>query len=82
MLPEVVSKDNSPEEYRSVKYDKVVALLVEASTKRATTLSYFTERYSSGELSLDTTSGSTFSTSCAMNPSSVLSEKSLLGNDF
>lgn len=30
VLPEVVSKDNSPEEYRSVKYDKVVALLVEA----------------------------------------------------
>ncbi|UAJ14007.1 tail fiber domain-containing protein [Aquirufa lenticrescens] len=30
ILPEVVSKDNSPEEYRSVKYDKVVALLVEA----------------------------------------------------
>lgn len=30
VLPEVVSRDNSPEEYRSVKYDKVVALLVEA----------------------------------------------------
>jgi hypothetical protein len=30
VLPEVVSKDNSPDEYRSVKYDKVVALLVEA----------------------------------------------------
>jgi hypothetical protein len=30
VLPEVVSKDNSSEEYRSVKYDKVVALLVEA----------------------------------------------------
>ena len=28
--PELVSKDNSPAEYRSVKYDKVVALLVEA----------------------------------------------------
>jgi hypothetical protein len=26
----VVSKDKSKEEYRSVKYDKVVALLVEA----------------------------------------------------
>ena len=30
VLPEVVSKDKTPEEYRSVKYDKVVALLVEA----------------------------------------------------
>ena len=30
VLPEVVYKDNSQEEYRSVKYDKVVALLVEA----------------------------------------------------
>jgi hypothetical protein len=30
VLPEVVTKDNSTEEYRSVKYDKVVALLVEA----------------------------------------------------
>jgi hypothetical protein len=30
VLPEVVFKDNSTEEYRSVKYDKVVALLVEA----------------------------------------------------
>ena len=30
VLPEVVFKDTSPEEYRSVKYDKVVALLVEA----------------------------------------------------
>ena len=30
VVPEVVSKDKSKEEYRSVKYDKVVALLVEA----------------------------------------------------
>jgi hypothetical protein len=30
VLPEVVSKDKTAEEYRSVKYDKVVALLVEA----------------------------------------------------
>ena len=30
VLPEVVSKDKTLEEYRSVKYDKVVALLVEA----------------------------------------------------
>ncbi|MFD3408543.1 tail fiber domain-containing protein [Aquirufa sp. HETE-83D] len=30
VLPEVVAKDKTPEEYRSVKYDKVVALLVEA----------------------------------------------------
>lgn len=30
VLPEVVTKDKTPEEYRSVKYDKVVALLVEA----------------------------------------------------
>jgi hypothetical protein len=30
VLPEVVMKDNTAEEYRSVKYDKVVALLVEA----------------------------------------------------
>jgi hypothetical protein len=30
VLPEVVSKDKTREEYRSVKYDKVVALLVEA----------------------------------------------------
>ena len=30
VLPEVVTKDNTPEAYRSVKYDKVVALLVEA----------------------------------------------------
>jgi hypothetical protein len=30
VLPEVVFKDNTSEEYRSVKYDKVVALLVEA----------------------------------------------------
>lgn len=30
VLPEVVSKDSSPDEYRSVKYDKIVALLVEA----------------------------------------------------
>jgi hypothetical protein len=30
VLPEVVFKDKTPEEYRSVKYDKVVALLVEA----------------------------------------------------
>ncbi len=30
VLPEVVSKDKTPEGYRSVKYDKVVALLVEA----------------------------------------------------
>ncbi|WP_296687199.1 tail fiber domain-containing protein [Flavobacterium sp.] len=30
VLPEVVTKDNTPEQYRSVKYDKVVALLVEA----------------------------------------------------
>lgn len=30
VLPEVVMKDKTAEEYRSVKYDKVVALLVEA----------------------------------------------------
>ena len=30
VLPEVVFKDSTTEEYRSVKYDKVVALLVEA----------------------------------------------------
>ena len=30
IIPEIVSKDKSKEEYRSVKYDKVVALLVEA----------------------------------------------------
>jgi hypothetical protein len=30
VLPEVVSKDKTREEYRSVKYDKIVALLVEA----------------------------------------------------
>jgi hypothetical protein len=30
VVPEIVSKDNSKEEYRSVKYDKLVALLVEA----------------------------------------------------
>lgn len=30
VLPEVVIKDKTPDEYRSVKYDKVVALLVEA----------------------------------------------------
>lgn len=30
ITPELVSKDSSPAEYRSVKYDKVVALLVEA----------------------------------------------------
>jgi hypothetical protein len=30
VLPEVVTKDKTPQEYRSVKYDKVVALLVEA----------------------------------------------------
>ena len=30
VLPEVVIKDNTPEQFRSVKYDKVVALLVEA----------------------------------------------------
>jgi hypothetical protein len=30
VLPEVITKDKTPEEYRSVKYDKVVALLVEA----------------------------------------------------
>ena len=30
VLPEVVTKDKTLEEYRSVKYDKVVALLVEA----------------------------------------------------
>lgn len=30
VLPEVVLKDKTPDEYRSVKYDKVVALLVEA----------------------------------------------------
>lgn len=30
VVPEVVTKDKTPEEYRSVKYDKVVALLVEA----------------------------------------------------
>jgi hypothetical protein len=30
VLPEIVSKDKSKEEYRSVKYDKLVALLVEA----------------------------------------------------
>ena len=30
VLPEVVSKDKTAEEYRSIKYDKVVALLVEA----------------------------------------------------
>jgi hypothetical protein len=30
VLPEVVMKDKTSEEYRSVKYDKVVALLVEA----------------------------------------------------
>ena len=30
VVPEIVSKDKSKEEYRSVKYDKVVALLVEA----------------------------------------------------
>ena len=30
VLPEVVSKDKTPEGYRSVKYDKIVALLVEA----------------------------------------------------
>ena len=30
VLPEVVTKDKTKEEYRSVKYDKVVALLVEA----------------------------------------------------
>lgn len=30
VLPEVVFKDTTPEEYRSIKYDKVVALLVEA----------------------------------------------------
>jgi hypothetical protein len=30
VVPEIVSKDKSKEEYRSVKYDKLVALLVEA----------------------------------------------------
>ena len=30
IVPEIVSKDKSKEEYRSVKYDKLVALLVEA----------------------------------------------------
>lgn len=30
VLPELVLKDKTPDEYRSVKYDKVVALLVEA----------------------------------------------------
>lgn len=30
VLPEVVVKDKTPEEYRSIKYDKLVALLVEA----------------------------------------------------
>ena len=30
VLPEVVTKDKTSEEYRSVKYDKIVALLVEA----------------------------------------------------
>ena len=30
IIPEIVSKDKSKDEYRSVKYDKVVALLVEA----------------------------------------------------
>lgn len=30
IIPEIVTKDNSKEEYRSVKYDKLVALLVEA----------------------------------------------------
>jgi hypothetical protein len=30
VVPEIVTKDNSKEEYRSVKYDKLVALLVEA----------------------------------------------------
>jgi hypothetical protein len=30
IVPEVVTKDKSKDEYRSVKYDKVVALLVEA----------------------------------------------------
>jgi hypothetical protein len=30
IIPEIVTKDKSKEEYRSVKYDKVVALLVEA----------------------------------------------------
>jgi len=30
VVPEIVTKDNTKEEYRSVKYDKLVALLVEA----------------------------------------------------
>ena len=30
IVPEVVTKDNSKDAYRSVKYDKIVALLVEA----------------------------------------------------
>jgi hypothetical protein len=30
IVPEIVTKDNTKEEYRSVKYDKLVALLVEA----------------------------------------------------
>lgn len=30
VVPEIVTKDNTNEEYRSVKYDKLVALLVEA----------------------------------------------------
>jgi hypothetical protein len=30
IIPEIVSKDKTSEEYRSVKYDKLVALLVEA----------------------------------------------------
>lgn len=30
IIPEIVSKDKTKEEYRSVKYDKLVALLVEA----------------------------------------------------
>jgi hypothetical protein len=30
VVPEIVSKDKSKEEYRAVKYDKLVALLVEA----------------------------------------------------
>jgi hypothetical protein len=30
IIPEIVTKDKTNEEYRSVKYDKLVALLVEA----------------------------------------------------